>query len=45
MKRTKHSTTSKEQLEFLEKIKKYPYATGQVCYGAKEAIRFIELYI
>lgn len=44
LKRTKGSTTSKEQLSFLEKINKYPYADGKVCKGAKEAIEFIDSY-
>jgi len=42
MKRTKGSSTSKEQKAFLEKVNLYPYAIGQVCKGAGEAMKFIE---
>lgn len=36
------STVSKEQIIFIENVKKLPYADGKICYGAKEAIKFIE---
>lgn len=45
MKRTKGSTTSKQQKEFLEKVSLYPYAVGRVCKGAGAAIEFIEEYL
>lgn len=32
---------SKEQLAFIESLKTTIYAEGRVCYGAKEAIEFI----
>ena len=37
-----HTSTSKEQVKFLEKINSFPYAKGKVCFGAKQAIEFIK---
>jgi len=45
LKRTKGSTTSKEQKEFIEKVNKYPYAVGIIAKGSKIAIEFIESYM
>jgi hypothetical protein len=45
MKRIKKSVTSKEQIYFIENVKKLPYADGKICYGAKEAMKFIESHI
>jgi hypothetical protein len=45
MKRIKKSVTSKEQIYFIENVKKLPYADGKICYGSKEAIKFIESHI
>ncbi len=42
MKRVKGSSTTKEQKEFIEKIKEFNYAEGRVCKGARAAIDFIE---
>jgi len=36
---------SKEQLEFLETIKKSDIADGKIAFGAKEAIEFVKMYI
>jgi hypothetical protein len=45
MKRVKKSVTSKEQIMFIESVKKLPYADGKICYGAKEAIDFISQFL
>ena len=42
LKRTKGSTTSEEQKDFIAKVNQYPYAVGAICKGAKVAIEFIE---
>jgi hypothetical protein len=39
------STVSEEQIVFINKVNHFDYAVGQVCYGAKEAVKFIESYI
>lgn len=41
----KLSKTSKEQIDFLDKIKEYTYTDGRVCCGYDEAIAFISEYL
>ena len=41
-KSTSHTKTSREQLDFIEKVNQYPYAKGKVCYGFEEARAYIE---
>lgn len=36
------STASPEQLDFIDRVSKFEYAIGKVCYGAKEAVEFIQ---
>ena len=36
-----NSKISKEQQEFLDKVNKYPYSVGKICYGFNEAVQFI----
>jgi hypothetical protein len=45
MKHVKKSVTSKEQIMFIESVKKLPYADGKICYGAKEARDFISSFL
>ena len=42
---TSHTNTSKEQKAFLERVNKYPYAIGRVCFGWNEAKEFIENHL
>ena len=42
MKRTKGSTTSKEQKEWIEILNALPYCEARICKGAKATIDFIE---
>jgi hypothetical protein len=37
-----HTKVSKEQIDFLEKVNRFSYTKSRICYGAKEAIEFIE---
>ena len=39
---TSHTSTSKEQLEFIKRANKYDYVTATVCYGYMEARELIE---
>ena len=39
------STVSEEQIIFIDEVNKFDYAIGQICYGAKEAVKFIESHI
>ena len=40
-----HTKVSKEQVLFLDKVKDYGYAKSMVCYGAKDAIDFIDVVL
>jgi len=42
MKRTKGSTTSKEQKEWVALLNTLPYAEAHVCKGAQQAIKIIK---
>lgn len=42
---TSHTNISKEQIDFLENVAQFSYADSAVCYGAKEAIEYIEQHI
>ena len=39
---TSHTKTSDEQLDFLDRVNRFGYAHGKVCYGAKEAVEYIK---
>jgi len=39
-----HTPTTNEQIEFIEKVSKFSYAIGRVCYGFDEARSFISEY-
>jgi hypothetical protein len=45
MKRIKKSAISKEQIFFIESVKKLPYADGKICKGFEEARSFISLFL
>lgn len=38
------STVSEEQIMFIDKVNQFDYADGKICYGAKEAIKFISSF-
>jgi hypothetical protein len=39
------STVSEEQKKFLESVNSFQYAGGKICYGAKDAMDFIESHL